>query len=243
MAKSDEIRYPENMASVLNVPEADVVRHLLEKPFGDPLRGRYFTDMGELLSLLPPPPARILDLGVGSGWTSQFLAKCGYSIVGVDISPTMIRLAQSNNTESERLSFHVCDYEDRIEFGLFDAVVVYDALHHATDEFAVIRNAYQALKGGGLFVTMEPGRGHSTAPHSIEAMKRFGVTEKDMEYVHQRAHMVKAGFSEVRQFVRLSELSLHSVAQDKGARQLSHLNGLVKNTAKHGISSVVVAVK
>jgi SAM-dependent methyltransferase len=251
MAKINEIQYPEKMAAVLNVPQEAISRHLLEKPFLDPLRGRYFTDIGQLMGLLPPPDARILDLGVGVGWTSRFLFRCGYAVTGLDISPTMIDFAKAaTETEfhpkipdSERLSFKVCDYELPFELGQFDVAVIYDALHHAEDEGSVIRNVLRALKPGGIFITMEPGRGHSKAAHSIEAMQRFGVTEKDMEYDRQRRYMLAAGFSEVRQIVRLSELALFDISNDKGAKQDEYLKGLITNTVHHGSSSIVIAVK
>jgi len=47
-------------------------QHALDKPFSDSLCWRYLIDIGAILSLLPPPPARLLDLGAGSGWTSVF---------------------------------------------------------------------------------------------------------------------------------------------------------------------------
>ena len=83
MAKINEIQYPQKMAEILNVPQDAVLRHLTEKPFLDPLRSRYFTDMGQLMGLLPPPDARILDLGTGTGWTSRFLYRCGYAVTAL----------------------------------------------------------------------------------------------------------------------------------------------------------------
>ncbi len=62
----------------------------------------------------------------------------------------------------------------------FDIAVFYDALHHAVDEEAALRMAFQALKPGGVCVTSEPGRGHTRSPHTQQAMARYGITEKDM---------------------------------------------------------------
>ncbi len=90
---------------------------------------------------------------------------------------------------------------------------------------------------------MEPGRGHSTQDHSIEAVQKFHVTEKDMEFDLQRVHMLAAGFSEIRQFIRFTHLSLKDLAKDNGAEQTEYLKGLVEHTVHHGSSSVVVAVK
>jgi len=131
MAKINEIQYPQKMAEILNVPQDAVLRHLTEKPFLDPLRSRYFTDMGQLMGLLPPPDARILDLGAGTGWTSRFLYRCGYAVTALDISPTMVELAKATaetefhfaQPDGDRLSFNVCDYESPFNFGKFDAAI------------------------------------------------------------------------------------------------------------------------
>ena len=47
-----------------------------------------------LLSVLPPAPARIADLGCGTGTLALLLAAEGYAVDGVDFSPEMIRRAR-----------------------------------------------------------------------------------------------------------------------------------------------------
>jgi SAM-dependent methyltransferase len=242
MAKLDEKAYPERMASVLGVSEEEVRRHLFEKPFRDSLRARYFVDFGQILSLLPAT-GRILDLGVGTGWTSRFLAQCGYEVVGVDISETMITYARETSAGISGLTFLMADYEQRLALGTFDAAVIYDALHHSEDERAIISNVFHALNPKGVFITAEPGAGHSTQPYSIEATRRFGTTEKDMDYARQRKHMLACGFEQVHHYVRLSELAVIDMSKDAGKQQLRHLEGLVSNTVNAGTSSIVVALK
>lgn len=245
MAKRDEIEYVEKMQTVLAVPRDEVSRSLLGKPFNDPRRAAYFLDLGQLLHFIPQPPRRILDLGVGPGWTSRFMALCNYEVVGLDIAPRMIELARENARGVPNLTFYVRDYEDAIDgLGTFDVVVIYDALHHSLDEARVIRNAYAVLAPGGVMITMEPGRGHSTSPHSIEAVQRFGTTEKDMEFDRQRQLMVAAGFSDVRQYYRLSELPLERVDTREGQEmQARHFSALSVHTQEQGFTSIVVAAK
>ncbi|NWK96627.1 hypothetical protein DM806_13340 [Sphingobium lactosutens] len=157
--------------------------HSLEKPFSDPSCGIALASIGFIMTLLPPPPARILDLGCGGGWTSIFFAKRGYEVVGQDIAPDMIDLARENCARhglSARLSFLCGDFESLDLDGSFDAAIFFDSLHHAEDELLAIGSAYKALKPGGALITHEPGEGHATAPESIEAMRIYGVTERDM---------------------------------------------------------------
>jgi len=161
----------------------DAKAHTLGKPFSDPGCGSNLASIGTIMTLLPDPPARILDMGCGAGWTSVFFAKRGYEVVGQDIAQDMIDLANQNKAQhnlDERLSFVCHDYEESEAEEEFDAVVFFDCLHHSDDERAALASAYRALKPGGIVITHEPGEGHSIAPGSIEAMELYGVSERDM---------------------------------------------------------------
>ena len=72
------------------------------------------------------------------------------------------------------------DYEEFDGAGKFDAVIFFDALHHAVDEAAAMRCAYRALKPGGLCIASEPGGRHSHSAVAQEAVRKFNVTEKGM---------------------------------------------------------------
>lgn len=173
----------------------------MEKPFSDDYSGINLASIGAIFSLLPPPPAKILDMGCGGGWTSIFYAKRGYSVLGQDISEDMIDLARENQARQnvgDNLSFVSADYEAGDLDGQFDSVVFFDCLHHAEDERLAIASAYCALKPGGRLITHEPGEGHSTAPGSIEAMQLYGVTEKDLPPHLIIKHGIEAGFSAYR---------------------------------------------
>jgi SAM-dependent methyltransferase len=243
MSKQNEIDYVQNMSKVLSVEETEVWRALLYKPWNESRASRYFLDFGQILQLVPPPPARVLDLGVGPGWTSIFLARCGYAVLGLDIAPDMVRIATENAPADLPVNFVCHDYEADLPAADYDVVLIYDALHHSADEGAVIRNVYKALRGSGIFITAEPGVGHSTQPGSVEAVKRFGTTEKDMEFDRQLPLMRKAGFTEVRQYVRLSQLPLVPVNFDAAAAQSTQFSGLAIHTTKRGLTSIIVAVK
>lgn len=175
MAKQGEIEYLAKLG-----PQG--AEHALGKPFSDAQCGAMLADLAGIFMMLPPPPARVLDLGCGSGWTSVFFARRGYDVVGQDIAPDMIALAERNREQANAagLRFLVADYEALQFRDEFDAAVFYDALHHAVDPAAALAGAWRALKPGGILVTVEPGTGHAASEAARNAIAAFDVTERDM---------------------------------------------------------------
>jgi len=177
-----------------NIPEEALAQSVL-KPFSVPDRGRLLVEIGAVLSLLPQPPGRVLDLGCGTGWTSSFLARSGYDVVGVDLSPEAVDTARAAFALPS-LAFATHDFDQPLpaSFGVFDAVVFFDTLHHAEDERRPLQAAYQALRDGGVCIACEPGTGHAVSEGSIHAMATFGVRERDMTPPQVVAAGTEAGF-------------------------------------------------
>jgi SAM-dependent methyltransferase len=203
MAKEDEVSY----LARLGESGRD---HARNKPWSDALRGRYLQEVGGLLSLMPPPPARVLDLGAGSGWTSCLFAMAGYAVTATDIAPGMVDLQRLNATRYGVTldATIVADFEGIDFTEEFDVVVFYDSLHHCDDEVAALRSAHRALKTGGLCITLEPGRGHHKTPASIDAMARMGTTERDMPPLLIRSSGKAAGFRHLAVYDRPTDPAL-----------------------------------
>jgi SAM-dependent methyltransferase len=155
-------------------------RHALGKPFSDDECGLYLLRAGALFSLLPPPPARVLDCGCGTGWLAYFLAQRGYDVVAVDVSADAVTLARTHPLFREGGSpqFLVADSEALTFASEFDAVVFFDSLHHTLDERKALAGAFRALRLGGVCVVLEPGRGHARKSRAID--EAYDVTDRDM---------------------------------------------------------------
>ena len=102
MAKQDEALYLTRIGP-------DGYQHAKGKPWSDANCDRYLIQFGAILSLLPPPPARLLDMGCGTGWISIFFAKRGFDVCGVYISENMNRAAKE--AQASNLGFLAADYE------------------------------------------------------------------------------------------------------------------------------------
>ena len=61
-----------------------------------------------LRRLLPPPPARVLDVGAGTGFLSIILARQGYEVSALDLSPGMLGQLRDKAARSG-LSIHTVE--------------------------------------------------------------------------------------------------------------------------------------
>jgi 2-polyprenyl-3-methyl-5-hydroxy-6-metoxy-1,4-benzoquinol methylase len=165
----------------------------------------HLRDFGNIVELLQlPARARVLDLGVGSGWTSRFLARCGYEVVGLDISPRMVEIAaEQAQRESVPVRFLAADIEELgalDELGLFDGCVAYDMLHHVERLDRVMQAVHGRLRAGGRFVAVEPNWLHRYSPEAREAVERFGVREEGIAPHRFRRLLREAGFRSVTRY-------------------------------------------
>ncbi len=129
------------------------------------------------------PGQRLLELGCGSGWMAELLALSGYSVVGTTISHYDIPLANQrievlkHKAVNSELKFIACPMEsvDAIAElrGTFEAVYVYEALHHAYDWRKTLRAAITTLKPGGcLLIVNEPNWLHTFISYRAARLSR-----------------------------------------------------------------------
>ena len=71
----------------------------------------------ELIQSEYPGAKRILEIGCGTGKHADGLSKYGYEIVGIDISPEMIKIAKESNKTNSLLNFFPWEFHYG---GLFD---------------------------------------------------------------------------------------------------------------------------
>lgn len=175
-----EINYRHSLPG-LNLDE--IRQGALRKPFwGAAGFERYSGQFARLLhsfeQLSIPKDGRILELGCGTGWMSEWLALAGYDVVGTSLTPADIELGRLRIAAlepkgfSSRLQFQVAPMEsvDEVVGGVgdFDAVFVFEALHHAFDWRRTLRAAYRCLKPGGWFLMAnEPNRLHTFISYRV----------------------------------------------------------------------------
>ena len=110
-----------------------------------------------LLEYLPPAPARVADLGCGSGSLSVLLAEQGYDVSGVDLSDEMLVRARSKTSAAGMdVSFAQGDASHPdLGAGEFDVVLCRHVLWALPDPSAALARWVALLRPGGRLVLVE----------------------------------------------------------------------------------------
>lgn len=104
-------------------------------------------------------PKKILDFGCGSGDSTTELAALGYDVVGIDVSPDLIALAEERarlDGVVDRAKFLAVDGTTAtLPAAAFDLVLVQAVLHHV-DLAESLRTLAHVLVPGGHVIIVEP---------------------------------------------------------------------------------------
>jgi SAM-dependent methyltransferase len=103
--------------------------------------------------LLPPPPARVLDCGAGTGFLSLIAARLGHRVTALDLSTEMLGQLQAS-AASEGLAIEVVAAPADEPPSGFDAVMERHLLWTLPDPLATL-GAWRGAAPGGRLVVVE----------------------------------------------------------------------------------------
>jgi methylase of polypeptide subunit release factors len=106
------------------------------------------------------PPARVADIGCGSGWALISLAKAypNLEAEGIDIDADAIETATANAEAegvADRVRFDVRDADDPELQGRYDLVTLFESLHHFPDPAAALGTLRAMLREDGVVLLTE----------------------------------------------------------------------------------------
>lgn len=99
----------------------------------------------------------VIDIGCGTGKLSVILAKKGFDVTGLDISPEMLYKAQENaEAENAEIMWLCQDMTKMDTFGSYAAMIcTYDGINHLTTEKKLesfFKRAFNFVDPGGLLI-------------------------------------------------------------------------------------------
>lgn len=108
-------------------------------------------------SLLPSPPAKVLDLGTGTGFLALLLAELGHRVMGIDIAADMLVVARDKAAGlASPPEFRVGDAaKPPVPPGGVDAIVSRHLLWTLPDPLGALKNWHRALRPGGRLIVID----------------------------------------------------------------------------------------
>lgn len=232
MPRIEGIDYKQGAREYAAALSTDLSYYLRTKPFAnlhkpikfsgdgmDPETARHFYDFANMaVALALRADAKILDVGCGPGWVTEYFARLGYDMTGIDISDGLIQVArerleglpyQVDHETPVRCRFITHDVEAAPLAEQFDAIICYDALHHFADEKSVFRNLAAMLEIGGVLFIVEGHKPPSGSPTEIELrgfMEKYKTLESPFSSDYLRALIDQNGFAIVSDYVSVNGL-------------------------------------
>lgn len=162
----------------------EMVAHYTESSESTRLTGtfgrlEYERTLATLKSVLPPPPATILDVGGAAGIYAFSLAKQGYKVRLLDIVPKHVEQAREASQKAAHplLSVDLGDARAlAIDDQSVDAVLLLGPLYHLTeraDRVQALSEAYRVLRADGVVVAAAISRFAS----SLDGLAREVLTD------------------------------------------------------------------
>ncbi len=126
--------------------------HLLYRDRNENEAQKFIDNLIEKIPLCMP--ATLLDLACGKGRHSRYLARKGFEVWGLDLSPKSIAYAQQ--FESKNLHFvegDMRDFEFEMDFNfVLNLFTSFGYFENDTDDLLVFQNIHKQLKNNGLFI-------------------------------------------------------------------------------------------
>ncbi|WP_306357742.1 MULTISPECIES: bifunctional 2-polyprenyl-6-hydroxyphenol methylase/3-demethylubiquinol 3-O-methyltransferase UbiG [unclassified Nocardia] len=97
---------------------------------------------------------RVLDVGCGGGYTTEFLHARGSVVSGVDVSPKLVAAARQHAEQTGKDIDYRVGAAEALPFddAAFDIVTCVDVLEHVQSPRAAVAEIHRVLRPGGLFM-------------------------------------------------------------------------------------------
>jgi SAM-dependent methyltransferase len=148
-------------------------------------RGRLAVLRTVLRGVVPARPARLLELGCGSGNVLEMLAEFGEA-VGMEADPVLLAAARAAGLDARRGTL---PGDLVVPDGWADVVLLLDVLEHLDDEAGALGTAHRALASGGALVVTAPAYAWLWSGHDVALHHRRRYTARRLRQV-----VAKAGF-------------------------------------------------
>jgi SAM-dependent methyltransferase len=156
----------------------EAIARLNRPMFLNQLGTEWFPEVADVHErLAADPPARVADVGCGSGWSSIAIALAypNARVTGIDLDRASIETARRNAMDAgvaDRVQFEVRDAADPSLSGRFDLVCAFETIHDMCDPIGALA-AMRGLRAEGGCVLVADERVADEFTLDVEPTERF----------------------------------------------------------------------
>lgn len=124
---------------------------------------------------------KVLDVGSGTGYGSEFVSRKNHLVVGIDKDISAIKIAKMYR--GQNVSFIQGDAR-KLPFrnDTFDAVICFEVIEHLDEPLKLLEEIRRVLKPGGLVICSTPNKRYSAHPiyhkHEFEKTEFINAIDK-----------------------------------------------------------------
>lgn len=126
------------------------------------------------------PPAKILDVGCGSGEFAGALAKMGFDVLGIEPDPLLATHVKATTEVDAYTGMYSADF---FAFNSFNCITFIQVVEHLENPLAVLSTAQLHLKPGGLLIIDVPSF-HNPRIYTYRLLRWKKIVKKDFIAPH-----------------------------------------------------------
>ena len=184
-----------------------------------------------LLERLPPPPCRLLEVGIGLGTTLARLSELGYDVEG--ITPDERQIAAARSRFGDALPMHVASFESFQTARRYDAIVFQESSQYIDCEALFRRARALAARGARVVVLDEFAIRPVEKPGALHRLDHFLASAASLGFrLEEEIDLSRQAAPTIRYF--LDRLPRHRAAlvADIGVSPQG-LDGLIESGAAY----------
>src|SRR5262245_20444402 len=144
---------------------------------------------GAIRQAFPSGEVKVLDIGCGGGFLSNYLAEAGFTVIGLDAAADSLMIARRHDATG--CACYVLGDACLLPYpnGAFQAACAMDFLEHVDDPGRVVAEAARILQPGGLFFFATFNRNFISWLFGIKGVEWF--VKNTPPRLHELSHFIK----------------------------------------------------
>ena len=172
-------------------------------------------------------PLNIIEVGCGNGHISYQLARSGFTVKGVDISPDAIAKARARYSDSN-LTYEVISAEQLNTGVAYDIVIMSEVLEHLTDPAQVLGVVAGMLKKDGIAVITVP---NGCGPREV-------FVTRPVQKIFKNNGFLSGSLQKLKQFLGYQGVTIQSANNDLTHIQFFSLSALQALANQSGLKII-----